>query len=597
MRRIGKDRNLMHDTQITTTGKLEQQTLLGAQVDGVELIAVACKGKINVFEGRCPHEGTLLSEGHVENGRLVCRGHGWEFECSSGAKFDDTQTCLHRFSVELRGDRVLIDRAEVAAWAAERAQEDETDRDQPLLSPNQLPGPRGLPILGNLLQINPERFHLILEEWYRQYGDIYEIRLGPDRAVVISDPQIVRKILQARPDDFARLHGIRQTIEEMGIQGLFSAEGEQWRRHRQLATRTFDVRHLRDFFPLLVKVTRRLQTRWHKLAAQDSPIDVQKELMRYTVDVTTNLAFGYDMNTLEEEGDRIQRHLERIFPMIAYRAFMPVRHWNYLKLPADRALEASLAEVRVSINHFVENAREEMAADQALWERPRNLLQSLLAAHADEDVALSDDEILGNVFTFLLAGEDTTANSIAWMMYFMAKYPEVQGKMQTEADAVVGGEAALTAYEQTSELNYIEAVAHETMRFKPVATFLALQALREVTVGRLHMTEGTPVFLLLRPKGMEDSEFAEATQFTPERWLDYSRSDNPHHRNSYLPFGGGPRLCPGRSLALLEIKMAVSMICRHFHVVRAEPDREIEEKFAFTMMPQDLLVSLHRRSG
>jgi cytochrome P450 len=344
------------------------------------------------------------------------------------------------------------------------------------------------------------------------------------------------------------------------------------------------------------KMTQRLHRRWHQLAEQQTPLDAQKELMRYTVDITTNLAFGYDMNTLEEEGDRIQQNLERVFPMIAFRAFMPIRYWNYFKLPADRALEVSLAELRVSIRQFIDHARQQLAENPVLKERPKNLLQALLVAQASEDIELSDLEIYGNVFTFLLAGEDTTANSIAWMMYFMAKYPEVQRHMQAEADSVLMDAATVTEYEQIRELRYIEAVAHETMRFKPVATFIALQALKSVTVNHLHIPEGTPVFLLLRPKGLEDTEFATAAEFKPERWLNYSRQENPHHRKSFLPFGGGPRLCPGRSLALHEIKMAASMICRHFEVVRTEPDRKIEERFIFTMMPVDLMISLRLRN-
>ncbi|NIP27820.1 MAG: cytochrome P450, partial [Phycisphaerae bacterium] len=383
---------------------------------------------------------------------------------------------------------------------------------------------------------------------------------------------------------------------EMGVEGLFSVEGEQWRRHRHLAKRTFDVSHLRDFFPTMTKVTRRLQGRWQPFAEKQIPLDIQKEMMRYTVDITTNLAFGYDMNTLEEEGDLIQQHLERVFPMIAHRVFMPVRYWKYLKFPADRALESSLVELRVSIDQFIDHARQQMVEDPSLAERPQNLLQALLAAQADEDVEFSDLEIFGNVFTFLLAGEDTTANSMAWMMYFMTKYPEVQRLMQDEADAVLSDELTITDYEKIKELRYIEAVAHETMRFKPVAVFLGLQALKDVTINQVQIPMGTPVLALLRPSGLEDGEFEAAAGFKPERWLNYSRQDNPHHRKSFSPFGGGPRLCPGRSLALLEIKMAMSMICRHFDLVRSEPDREVEERFVFTMMPQDLMISLRPRN-
>jgi cytochrome P450 len=133
------------------------------------------------------------------------------------------------------------------------------------------------------------------------------------------------------------------------------------------------------------------------------------------------------------------------------------------------------------------------------------------------------------------------------------------------------------------------------MRCKPVATFLALQALTDVTIDGLHIPAGTPVTVLLRPKGMEEGEFMDAAQFNPDRWLDYAPGENPQHHKAFSPFGGGPRLCPGRSLALLEIKMAVSMICRHFDVLRTEPDKTIEERFVFTMMPQDLMISLRPR--
>jgi cytochrome P450/nitrite reductase/ring-hydroxylating ferredoxin subunit len=586
----------MYDAQITTIAELKQENLVGAQVAGVELVVVLNEVGVSVFEGHCPHQGTLLAEGQIEGGRLVCRGHGWEYDSLSGVKVDDAQTCLHRFSVVVDGEKVLVDRAEVAAWAEENEKAAEPRGERPPIAPGELPGPRGLPVLGNMHQIETKKFHLNLEDWHQQYGDVYQFTLGQERVVAIADPEMVQSILIERPDGFSRLAGITQSLEEMGIEGLFSAEGEQWRTHRQLAKGAFDVRHLRDFFQVMRKVTQRLHRRWRQLAEQQLPLDAQKELMRYTVDITTNLAFGYDMNTLKEEGDRIQQHLERVFQMIAFRAFMPIRYWNYLKLPADRALDASLAELRVSIDQFIDHARQQLAENPALKERPQNLLQALLAAQAGEDIELSDLEIYGNVFTYLLAGEDTTANSMAWMMYFMAKYPEVQRKMQAEADSVLMGAATVTEYEQISELRYIEAVAHETMRFKPVATFLALQALKDVTVNHLQIPQGTPIFLLLRPKGLEDTEFAAADEFKPERWLNYSRQENPHHRKSFLPFGGGPRLCPGRSLALHEIKMAVSMICRHFDVVRTEPNRKIEERFIFTMMPVDLMISLKPRN-
>ena len=143
----------------------------------------------------------------------------------------------------------------------------------------------------------------------------------------------------------------------MGIAGVFSAEGEDWKRQRRLTAHALDANHLRQFFPTLIKVTERLKNRWNSAADKQEAVDVQQDLMRYTVDVTTNLVFGYDMNALEKEGDVIQEHLEKIFPMINRRINALFPYWRYFKLPADRALDKSLVAIRETITGFVARAR------------------------------------------------------------------------------------------------------------------------------------------------------------------------------------------------------------------------------------------------
>ncbi|HRV92732.1 MAG TPA: Rieske 2Fe-2S domain-containing protein, partial [Anaerolineae bacterium] len=138
----------MYDTQITTMAELEQTTLVGAQVAGVELVAVINEGSVTVFEGCCPHQGTLLAEGYVDHDRLVCRGHGWQFHCVSGVKSDEAQIGLHRFSAVVEDGKVLVDRADVADWAVKQKQTAASAGNRRLLTPEQLPGPRSLPIIG-----------------------------------------------------------------------------------------------------------------------------------------------------------------------------------------------------------------------------------------------------------------------------------------------------------------------------------------------------------------------------------------------------------------------------------------------------------------
>ena len=180
----------------------------------------------------------------------------------------------------------------------------------------ELPGPKGLPLVGNLLQLDLKQLHRVLERWGDEFGALYKFELGQRPVVVVTDPELNQTILRNRPKLYRRLGTIESVFQEMGITGVFSAEGEDWKRQRRMTAHALDAQHLRQFFPTLIKVTERLRNRWKVAADKQSAVDVQQDLMRYTVDVTTNLAFGYDMNTLEKEGDVIQEHLEKIFPMI-----------------------------------------------------------------------------------------------------------------------------------------------------------------------------------------------------------------------------------------------------------------------------------------
>src|SRR5258707_5324519 len=233
----------------------------------------------------------------------------------------------------------------------------------------ELPGPKGPPILGNLLQLDLKQLHRVLEKWTDEFGTLYAFRLGQRPVVVVAEPEAVQMVLRNRPKLYRRLGTIEPVFKEMGITGVFSAEGEDWKRQRRLTAHALDASHLRQFFPTLIKVTERLRNRWNIAADKHAAVDVQQDLMRYTVDVTTNLAFGYDMNTLENEGDVIQGHLEKIFPMINRRINAPFPYWRYFRLHADRSLDKALDAIRETITGFVTRGRARLAQNPELAER------------------------------------------------------------------------------------------------------------------------------------------------------------------------------------------------------------------------------------
>lgn len=462
----------------------------------------------------------------------------------------------------------------------------------------ELPGPKGLPILGNLLQLDLKQLHRVLERWSNEFGLLYSFRLGHRPVVVVSDPELIQTILRNRPKQYRRVGTIESVFEGMGVTGVFSAEGDAWKRQRRLTTPAMDAKHLREFFPTLVTVTERLKRKWQRSADARAVVDIQQDLMRYTVDVTTNLAFGYDMNTLEKDGDVIQEHLEKIFPMINRRVNAAFPYWQYFKLPSDRELDRSLAAIRETITGFITQARERLAKNPELMAHPTNFLEALIAAPTEGDAAFTDDEIYGNVLTMLLAGEDTTANTLAWMAYYMVERPEVQARMQEEASEVVGASGMLSLLADADRLAYIEAVTNETMRLKPVAPLLFVEANEDVEVGDLSCPKGTALFLLTFHAGTQEAHFGAASEFRPERWMETAPANGcPHNAKVVIPFGAGPRFCPGRQLALVEIKTAMAMLCSNFNLTKPSASPPVSEVFSFTMMPENLAVQFHHRSG
>ncbi len=457
-----------------------------------------------------------------------------------------------------------------------------------------LPGPGGVPYFGNVLQFRPSRMHLQLEDWARRFGTPYRLRLiGRDMLVVADAPTII-ELLRARPWTFRRARPVQSVFREMGIAGVFSAEGETWERQRRLVMRAFDPARLKRYFPSLVTVTARLRRRWAQAAASGETLDIQAELMRYTVDVTAGLAFGADINTIEGGEDVIQRHLERIFPMVNRRTTAPFAYWRHVKLPADRALERDLAAARAAVDGFIAQARARLAADPALQENPGNLIEALLAARDAPGSEFTDADVSGNVFTALLAGEDTTANTLAWLCYYLCETPATQDALHAEAAGALGAAAQVESFEQLNALPYAEAATREAMRLRPVAPVLSFEALKPVRVGEFELAPGDIVSALMRLPGMDPQLLDVPEAFRPERWLGAEDARLAAAKKVLMPFGGGPRFCPGRYLALAEVKMVATMLARNFRIAR-EPGA-VGERYQLSMMPTGLRVRLEARA-
>lgn len=462
-----------------------------------------------------------------------------------------------------------------------------------LRSLSELPGPPALPLVGHAYAIRPHNLHQVIEDWSHRYGPLCRVQLGPRKGILVSDPAMINTILKDRPNRFRRLRALEGIAAELGLNGLFSAEGADWQRQRRAWMKALNAHQVRPFFDTLTQTTQRLQARWQRAADAGLAVDVQDDLMRYTVDVTTRFAFGVESNTLEADGDRIQGYLAQIFNAINDRLASPVPYWRYLKLPKDRALDHAMEVVKGYVNGIIAEARQRLADDPSRMEAPQNLLEALIVARDDDGSAFTDEEILGNTLTALLAGEDTTANTLAWMMHLLCRHPAQQRALQAGVDQAIGDAPLWNQLEDGEQLGCIDAVMIETLRLKPVAPLLFLCANEDAQIGDVFVPAGTDVLCSLRAPTRREEEFPDAMTFQPERWLGKQKK---FATQPPMPFGGGPRMCPGKNLATMEVRSVASMFARNFWMEEVG-DSETTERMAFTLVPDGLRVRLRPRQA
>jgi cytochrome P450 len=454
-----------------------------------------------------------------------------------------------------------------------------------------LPHPGGWPILGQLPGFDASRTHLVLEDWARRFGTPYRFSMGPGfDAMVIDDPDTIQQISRQRPEAFTRGGRLRPVMAEMGFDGVFSAEGEAWAIQRRLVMGALNATHLTGWLPALSTITARLAQRWTAAAAIGKPVEMTAELKRYSVDVTSLLAFGRDPMTLAaDHDDRIQTHLELIFPAIMRRVMTPFSYWHWVKLPADRRLDRAVAAVHGYARACIQKARSELGeADNA---PPRHALDAML--RNQKALGLTEADILANVVTLLLGGEDTTAHALCWTLFYLAQDPDLQDSMAGRAREILRDSDTVHAA-GLAALELFEHLALEAIRLRPVVPFNVFEPVADAVVGGVAVPARTKIFTLARPAMLDPARFVGPLDFRPGRWAAGAPSGSIQHR-AYLPFGAGARVCPGRALATAEMRLVLAMVLGRFRLELACAPTEIAEVNALTMMPDRMPIRLIAR--
>ncbi len=442
----------------------------------------------------------------------------------------------------------------------------------PPLAPH-LPATR---LAGHLAEARRDPLGLFVRA-LRQRSDVVRLRVGPLWFFLVLHPSAVREVLVEREANYdKRSRGYRMLRKLLG-QGLLTSEGETWARHRRIANPAFRRQTVAGFATTIGEHARDHAERWQA----DEVIDVAEEMSQLTLAIAARTLFGAD---LDDRGRAIGDALSTVL------------RWHDLQrasLVPWRRVVPTLAGFRARRAEATLDRTVRAIVDARHGQTPRPDFLGLLMATQDEETGqgLTDQELRDEVLTLLLAGHETTANTLAWTLYLLSRNPGAARALEAEVDRVLPG-GTLPVMGDLGHLPYTEAVVKESMRLYPAAWAMGRRAVTADTLGGFRVPAGAQVYLSPYAVHRHPDYWADPEGFDPERWLE---GRTPSERFAYLPFGGGKRQCIGSRFAMMETCIVLAVLVRRFRFSLLVGHR-VEPEPSVTLRPRGgLPMTVHPR--
>ncbi|KAJ0372993.1 hypothetical protein COL26b_008870 [Colletotrichum chrysophilum] len=447
----------------------------------------------------------------------------------------------------------------------------------------EIPEPPRVPLLGNVTDIDMEYPLGSFLHLANKYGPIYRVDILGQKLVWVNTHALVNEIC----DDKRFKKSIEGDLESKGV------EEENWGVAHRVLMSAFGPLSIRGMFDDMHDIAAQLAMKWARHGSS-TPIPIGEDMTRLTMDTVALCSMGFRFNSyyreethpfitamyavLKEAGDKGLRVLPQVF---------------YKK--QDKKFKQNINMLRTTAREVLETRRSDPTGANGR----KDLLTAML--NTTDPVTgrkMTDDSIIDNLITFLVAGHETTAATFAFTMYWMIKRPEEYRKVQQEVDSVVGdGPIRL---EHVSKLKYLSAVLRETLRFSAPIPGFGREAMKdEIIGGKYPVKAGEMIVANLAKSHFDPAVYGDdADEFKPERMLDENFDRlMKEFPNCWAPFGTGMRGCIGRAFAWQEMLLALAVLFQNFNFVSHNPNYDLKVAQTLTIKPKDFYIRAILREG
>lgn len=410
----------------------------------------------------------------------------------------------------------------------------------------------------------------VVAERFDRYGDIYYAPSDGTGLYVLRHPDHIRQVLATRASKFRKTHSAFERMQRVLGQGLLTADGDTWKRHRRMIQPAFARSRLRGYAEVMVEEAVRAASR---MATHDV-VDASAQMVELTLRVVSRTLFSHDV---ADDSDDVAGAMRTFNRTMGRPDLLPA----WAPSPTRRRLERAVERLDRIVLGLVDARRA--AVDAGHRDLPEDLLQRLVTA-VDEDGdggGLSRTEVRDELVTLFLAGHETTSHALSWTWLLLSQNPGIREQLHAELDAVLGGRAP--TFDDLEHLPLTKQVLEESMRLYPPAFVLARKAIEDTEIGGYEVPAGSEVVVWTYMTHRDPRWFPEPRIFRPSRFQPESFAQLP--KMAYLPFGGGPRACIGASFSLLEAHLLLATLASRlrFDLVAG---RRIEPAPGVTLAPR-----------
>jgi cytochrome P450 len=404
----------------------------------------------------------------------------------------------------------------------------------------------------------------------RELGDVVQLRLGPSRMIIVNHPDHVKRVLQEKHSHYGRPAFVALLRRIVG-NGLLFSEGDAWLKHRRIMQPSFHRERISGFAEIMRRaVSERVQL-WRARERPQDPLDLTREAAELISAINGPVLFASD---LTREAPELGQAIRVLLNWLNKRTMQPLSAPPFIPTAENRRFNAAKRLFTETIDRMISEHRAHSGVD---------LLSMLLAARdAETGESMSDQQLRDEVFTFLVAGLETTAAALQWALILLSQHPEALTRVRAEHQSVCGSEPPRP--DQLAGMRYTRMVIDETLRLYPPVYGLTRRVVSDDVIAGYAIPKGAQVLVSPYAIHRHPQLWKQPNSFAPDAHFAPEHSEG-RSRFAYIPFGAGPRQCIGNALALMELQILVPTLAAAFDFSLADTAGTVPET-SMTLLPK-----------